>query len=126
MSQVYRFSSYFYVLNEQKTPPVIKRVCFHQCWIPLEGKVLSHEKHEEIIKQMVNQSNAKLSILLKELRIQKWYPLMGLVTEFDFASKIINVYYYHDDTLSVSLRNQSKYLREYNLSLDNKSIYSYQ
>lgn len=76
------------------------------------------------MQQMIFQSNAKLSFLLKELKIKKWYPFMGLVTEINFQSKKFDLYYYHDDTLSVSLQNQSKYLKDYNLSLDNSSIYS--
>lgn len=126
--RVFRCCSYFFVVNESQTPPIMKRVCFHQCWVPLDEKVLtnlSYEKHDEIIQHMIVQSNAKLSVLLKELKIQKWYPMMGLVTEFDFESKTLNLYYYHDDTLSVSLGKQSKYLNEYNLSLDNTNIYSH-
>jgi hypothetical protein len=124
MIRVFHFCSYFFILNEKHVPPVIKRICFHQCWIPFEDQFLTNENQEDILQQMIYESNSKLSVLLKELKIQKWYPFMGLVTEINFLSKKFDLYYYHDDTLSVSLINQSKYLKDYNLSLDNSSIYS--
>lgn len=124
MSQVFHFCSYFFILNEGQVPSIVKKVCFHQCWMLVDQNGLSLNKCDELTQQMVKESNSKLSILLKELKIQKWYPLMGLVSELDFEKRKFHLYYYHDATLSVSLKNQLDFLNDYNLTFDNLDIYS--